>query len=132
MKNLTILLLPSGLLGLLLVVLAANVTRYRFQTRVMLGEGDGGPAHARLRSAIRAHANFTEYVPLTLLLLAADGFAGVPQGWLGWLAGGLVAARLAHAIGMPRPAPNPWRAGGAMLTWAVLLAASLLAIWQAL
>jgi uncharacterized membrane protein YecN with MAPEG domain len=37
-----------------------------------------------------------------------------------------VAGRIAHAIGMDRPMSNLWRAGGAMLTWAVLL---VLAIW---
>jgi len=38
----------------------------------------------------------------------------------------LVAARLIHPFGMARPAPNPPRAVGASLTWAVLLA---LVVW---
>ena len=37
--------------------------------------------------------------------------------------------RLPSGFGMDRPAPNPYRAGGAMLTWATLIA---LVIWAIL
>ena len=50
--------------------------------------------------------------------------AGGSPRWLGIAGGVFVASRIAHAIGMDRPAPNPWRAGGAVLTWGVLLALS--------
>jgi hypothetical protein len=44
----------------------------------------------------------------------------------------LVVARIAHVIGMARPAPNPFRAVGALVTWALLLGLSAWAIWLVL
>jgi uncharacterized membrane protein YecN with MAPEG domain len=47
-----------------------------------------------------------------------------------WIVGAvLVVARVLHPFGMDRPAPNPYRAAGAMLTWVALLA---LVIWAIL
>ncbi len=122
------LLLVSGLLGLIFMVLSGNVTRQRFLTRVMVGDGDGQTGTETLHKAVRAQANFAEYVPLILLLLAGDAFAGASAKWVVWPGIALVLARLAHAVGMYLPAPNPPRASGAMLTWAVLILASLEAI----
>ena len=70
------------------------------------------------------HANFAEYVPLILILLGGIEYAGAPHNLVLGLAVALVVARLSHAFGLPRPAPNPLRAAGASLTWIVLLVAS--------
>src|ERR1700759_1830817 len=59
--------LYAGLLGLLLIVLAVNISRYR--RGLQISAGDGG--HPALRRAIRAHANLTENAPLGLILLLA-------------------------------------------------------------
>ncbi len=126
------LLLIAGLLGLIFMVLSGNVSRQRVATRVAIGDGDGRAGTGDLRNAVRAHANFAEYVPLILLLLAGNSYAGAPAGWVLWPGAALVLARVAHAFGMHRPAPNPWRAGGAILTWAVLIFASILALVLAL
>lgn len=94
----------------------------------MLGEGDGAPGAAALKIAVRAHANFAEFVPLALILLGAIEAAGAPHGLLLGLAVALVLARLAHPIGMARAAPNPLRAGGALVTWAVIAVAAITAL----
>jgi len=56
--------------------------------------------------------------------------------WLIWTAAGLavllIAGRIAHPVGMARKAPNPFRAGGAILTWVVITLASLDALRIAL
>jgi uncharacterized protein len=52
-----------------------------------------------------------------------------PSRWLWALGVGLVVARLAHPLGMDRPAPNRLRAIGAGLTWVVLF---LLVVWAIL
>lgn len=93
--------------------------------------GDGGDQ--QMLERIRAHANFTEHVPLTLILMAGIELAsGHGSLWL-WLAGGmLVIARIAHAIGMSRPSPNIFRAGGALISWGLILALSLWALWLGL
>ena len=102
--------------------LALRIVPGRMKGKVLLG--DGGDAALLARQ--RAHANFTEYAPFVLILLALIELAGGSPVWL-WVAGGaFVLARVAHGLGMTRAAPNPLRAGGALLTWAVL---ALLAGW---
>lgn len=125
------LLFISGLLGLIFIALSGEVVRLRVVKHVLIGDGAGQEGMEALRDAVRAHANFAEYVPLILLLLAADSYAGAAARWVVWPGAVLVLARLAHAVGMRLPAPNPLRGGGAVLTWAVLLLASAEALYLA-
>ena len=119
----------AGLLGLIYMVLSVRVTNERRKTKVSVGDGGGtGP----LLVAVRSQANFAEYVPIILILFAGIELAGGSHGLLVILAVLLVAGRIAHPLGMGRPAPNPYRAGGAVLTWLVLLIASLWALLLAL
>ncbi len=112
----------AAALTILNVGLAFHVVRRRFAGRVLMGTG-GDPL---MESRTRAQANLVEYAPFFLILLALLELAGAAPFWL-WVAGvAFVLARLAHAFGMARPAPNPFRAGGAMATWALLV---LLAGW---
>jgi uncharacterized membrane protein YecN with MAPEG domain len=70
---------------------------------------------------MRAHANFAEYTPFVLILLGLIELAQGSRTWL-WLVAILyILARIAHAFGMDRPAPNPLRAGGAAVTMLVLI-----------
>lgn len=102
--------------------LALRVTRVRITGKQMMGDG----ADPVMTAKMRAHANFTEYAPTIVILIALIELARGTSLWL-WLLGVLfILARLAHGIGMDRPSPNPFRAGGAMMTWLVMLA---LAIW---
>lgn len=104
--------------------LALRVSSGRVKGRVMLGDGPEG----QLQAATRAHANFTEYAPFVLVLIVVIELSGGAPFWL-WVAGAVfVAARIAHPLGMQRAAPNPLRAGGALLTWVVM---ALLAGWAA-
>ncbi|HYE52233.1 MAG TPA: MAPEG family protein [Azospirillaceae bacterium] len=115
----------AGLLGLLLLALAAQVVRVRIRTRVPLGDG-GKP---ELLQAMRAQANFIEYVPLILVLVALVEATGHPAWTVHALGGGLFAGRLLHAWGLNlSPGRTPGRAIGILLTWAALLAASLILI----
>lgn len=93
--------LYAGLLGLLAIVLAVEVGRIR--GAVGISEGDGG--NSELIIAMRRHANFIEFVPLTLILiglLEMNGVSAIAVHGLGSL---LLFARVCHAIGF-RP-PNP-------------------------
>ncbi len=71
-------LIYAGLLGLLFLLLSFWVVKRRAQFKVMIGEGEA----PEMRAAIRAHGNFAEYVPLTLLLMALCELAGVGAFWL--------------------------------------------------
>jgi len=111
----------AGLLGLGLVLLSVMVIRQRRRARVALGDG----GDARLRRAIRAHANFVEFAPLALLLIALAEWQGSP-GWLvHLLAAALLIGRALHAWGISRePERFIFRTAGMMLTFGVLIVAS--------
>lgn len=86
----------AALSVLLLLVLAANVSRIRIQEQI--GNGDGG--NRRLQKAIRAHANALEHLlPYALLLLAAQQL-GVDAGLFAGLAYGYWLVRVLHGVGM--------------------------------
>jgi uncharacterized membrane protein YecN with MAPEG domain len=96
----------------------------------MLGDGTGTglPDAQGLQIAVRAHANFAEFVPLILILFACLCFEEVSRTLLLLLALALVLGRIMHPIGIRTLKPNVLRAVGAMLTWAVLLISSIAAI----
>ncbi len=118
--------LYAALLALIYVALSARVIRQRRAARVSLGSG----GDAGLERVARVHANFAEYVPLALLLLLLTELSGLPR-WLLHAAGAaLVAARLAHVVGLSSPhGYGRFRVGGtaATLTVLILLSIGLLA-----
>ncbi|ACK70975.1 conserved hypothetical protein [Gloeothece citriformis PCC 7424] len=81
-------------------------------------EGDEGA----LQRKVRAHANFTEYVPLALLFMIALELMSSPTGLIWVLGGSLTVARIAHGYGViVTYGPSPGRAIGFFLTWFVYL-----------
>jgi uncharacterized protein len=117
MLNLPITLVTAGLCGLLFFLLSLQVVRARLATRVTLGDG-GDPT---LLTRIRTHGNFAEYVPLSLLLLALCEISGGHRLLLAACGALIVLTRVAHAIGMPRPAPNNFRIFGIAGSWLVII-----------
>jgi len=117
-----------GILALLYFVLGAQVSRLRRGNRVLFGDGD----NRELRSAIRAHANFAEYVPVIVLLVATLEISGLPATRVHLLMGALLVARLLHPLGMyagPRSLRfQICRVGGILLTLLVLVAAAVMAL----
>ena len=122
-------LIYGGLLGLLFLLLSFWVVRRRAQFKVMIGEGEA----PEMLSAIRAHGNFAEYVPLTLLLMALCELAGVGALWLHLGGVLLLVGRILHAIGIQIPrAPNMPRLFGTLFFWLSLGMFSVLALVQGL
>ncbi|MEA3033012.1 MAG: uncharacterized protein QOH86_1028, partial [Sphingomonadales bacterium] len=69
-----------------------------------------------------AQANFVEYAPFFLILVAAIEMARGSELWL-WAVGALfIVARILHALGMDRPRGNRFRMIGALATGLILLA----------
>lgn len=114
----------AAICGLIYLWLSYRVVRRRVAAKVSLG--DGGNAGLSMR--IRTHANFAEYVPILLILMGLVERAIGYSVLLGILAVVLILARLAHAVGMGRPAPNMFRVGGTAGTWMVLLVLSFWAL----
>ncbi len=109
--------LYGALNAILNVVLATRVTGVRRSTKKSIGfDGD-----ERLLVAGRVHSNNAEYVPLALVMLLIAELCGGKSAILHALGGALFVSRILHAVGLPRPAPNPYRALGAVVTWLVIL-----------
>ena len=114
-----------AVLALLYTVLAVQVGRLRMRDRAAFGD-NGSLA---LRSAIRAHANFIEYVPIITLMVAMLEMSGLGAMWVHLLMGALLLSRLLHPLGM-YAAPNTLqfrigRIGGITITLVLLLACAL-------
>jgi uncharacterized membrane protein YecN with MAPEG domain len=108
-----------ALMGVLIFVLGANVTRHRAQRGATGNQMPSDPAD-RMFIAQRAHGNASEYVPTLIGLLIVcstltDGW------WLDTLAVVALAARLAHALGMltskTLATHGPLRDAGATFTY---------------
>jgi uncharacterized membrane protein YecN with MAPEG domain len=115
-----------AVLALLYSALSLQVIRLRRSN--LAAFNDGG--NAALRSAIRAHANFIEYVPIVALMVGFLEMSGASPLRVHLLMGGLVLSRLLHPLGM-YAAPNQsafrvGRIGGMTLTIIVLIASALL------
>ena len=136
MTGLPITLVTAALLGLIYVWLSVQVTIARNRSKVGLGSGAEtsaalGQEHTAspLLVAIRSHGHFAEYVPISLILLALLELGGADRRALIGLAAALVIARIMVPLGMGRAAPNPFRAGGSLIQWLMILAASAYGLW---
>ncbi len=119
----------TGLLGLLLIALSTNVVLARRRYRVRLGVGtDEG-----MQQAVRVHANFTEYVPLAVVLLVlCEVLADLPAAAVHAAGIVLVTSRVLHAWGLARsPGTTFGRFYGTAGTWLVIIGLSAWLIWAA-
>jgi uncharacterized membrane protein YecN with MAPEG domain len=119
-----------ALLALLYTVLAVQVGRLRQRDRATFGDNGS----LQLRSAIRAHANFIEYVPIITLMVAMLEMSGLAASWVHLLMGALLVSRLLHPLGM-YAAPDTLqfrigRVGGITITFILLLACALTILWR--
>lgn len=124
--------LYAGLLGLQMCLLGLTVSGYRFKHGVSVGDG-GKPD---LLIAIRRFGNFTEHVPMALLLMLLLELTQSSPTLLHSLGITLLLARIAHQIGLvvddqPPMWKNALRALGAFPTIGVLLTAAGILLWQA-
>ena len=90
--------LYAGLLTVLFIGLSINIIRLRYQFKT--GIGDGG--NEMLAKAIRVHGNFSEYIPLALLLLGIYEMNGASPMWLHVLGAILFIGRILHAVGLSK------------------------------
>ena len=116
----------AALLALVFIALSAWVVAGRGQYKT--NHGDGGIESLNRR--IRAHGNFTEYVPLILLLTAFLESGGARPVVIHALLLPLLVARILHPIGMIAAENTPQqfacRGVGALVTWLVLIGAAVL------
>ncbi len=119
--------LYAGLLGLMAMVLSFLVGRYRAPGEDGVSFGDGGRLEVLV--AMRRHANFVEYVPLLLILIALLEMNKVDGTVIHVMGTVLVVARACHAWGMqPDNSRGVFRGIGAGGTALLLVVASIWAI----
>ena len=118
--------LYAGIIGLLLLVLAARVSYLRRSLKI--GIGDGGDRV--LLRAIRAHGNSVEWaIPAILFLLIAE-LTRAPPVFVHTCGGAIVLGRVLHAIGLSRSAGVSFgRFAGSGLSWGAVFALSAWNVW---
>jgi len=102
----------GGLLGLLMIVLATMVVIGRNKARVLI---EGGGNNDLVRQ-IRVFGNFTEYVPMAVILMAIAEL-GAPSLSLHIIGAMLLIGRLMHWHGLHGKVLKPTRAIGVVLSW---------------
>ena len=120
-----------ALLGLLVFVLGANVTRHRAIRGKSGGNQQPTDPADRMFIAQRAHGNATEYVPtLAVLILVCATLSG--GWWVDALAVAAVVSRYLHAYGMltstTLASHGPMRDAGAMGTYLTGIALAVTAV----
>lgn len=130
MAALSITPLYAGVLGLILVVLSMRViVVVRAKGKISLGDGgDSGNLEV-----IRGQANFIEYVPMAVILLAFAETGGTAPWAIHTMGVALVLARIVHPLGLKADGgPTVFRFVGTVTTVLVLIAASLVCLAGAL
>ncbi len=91
-------LIAAGLAALINFWLAMRVGQVRTKEKVSVGDGGNESVIRRMR----AHANFVEFTPIVLILIAVIELAKGPgqPAWLFWVAALYMLGRAAHGIGM--------------------------------
>ncbi len=109
--------LYASLLAPLFLYLAFRVIRVRRTIRVAIGDG----GNAGLLRAMRVHANFAEYVPMTLVLIGLAESLQTKHWLLHAMGLALLAGRIVHAAGVSRTHENfALRVTGIATTFTVL------------
>ena len=126
----TLVLVSLALMGLLVFVLGANVTRHRAMRGATGNQAPTDPSD-RMLIAIRAHGNAAEYVP-TLMVLVVLCATLTDSWWVTALTLAALASRLVHALGMltarTLAAHGPLRDIGALGTYLTGIALAVTAV----
>ena len=111
----------AAICALVYVALSVRTLLLRRQGGVAIGDGN----QPVLSRAIRAHANFSEYVPLALVLMFFLEVSGAAGGWMHVLGVLLVLGRVSHAFGVSQVEENYiYRVSGMALTFTVIISAA--------
>lgn len=114
----------ASLLAFILLYLAYQVVRQRLKNKVGLGH----EKNKDLLIAGRNHANASEYIPISIILLGLAELNGVPAALLHACGLLLLGSRSLHAWGfkLSRGWTHPGRYWGTVGTWIVMFTLSLI------
>jgi len=121
--------LYAALLALLFVALSVRTLRLRKRLRIAIGDG----GNSQMLRAMRVHANFAEYVPLSLVALLLLEMQGASAGLVHGVGLCLLTGRIAHAYGVSQVNETfRLRVAGMALTFTALVAAALALLGSAI
>jgi uncharacterized membrane protein YecN with MAPEG domain len=86
----------ASFLGLIFIFLSVRTLRLRRKLKIAVGDS----GNVEMLRAIRAHGNFAEYVPLTLLLIYFVEETHAPLWFVYVLGSVLTVGRLSHSFGI--------------------------------
>lgn len=113
--------LYASLVAMLFVVLSVRTISTRREGRVEIGDG----GNKELLRRMRVHANFAEYAPIALILMALAEVNGLSKPFVHALGATLLVGRLAHAYGLSQtPHVMALRVAGMAMTFTAILAAA--------
>ncbi len=122
MTSISVTALFAAILGIMHVVFTLRVALFRKKNLISLGDG----GNSELLKRVRAHGNFTETVPIALILLMLNELSFLPAVWLYSLGATLVIARLMHYISIAFNTTLLLRVGGMAATLLMILASAIL------
>ena len=113
--------LYASLLALLYVILSVRTLLLRRKLKIDLGDA----GNKQMLKAMRAHANFSEYVPLSILLIYFNEVQNLNAYLIHSLGLSLLIGRLSHAYGVSQIKENFFfRVFGMAMTLSVLILSS--------
>ena len=113
----------AGLIAFVFLYLSIAVIRGRRTLKIGLGHGED----RHFEQLVRAHANFSEYVPITLLLILLAELNRSNEVLLHVCGVLILFGRLAHAYGLRHHYGASWqRVLGMCMTFAAILVAAIL------
>jgi uncharacterized membrane protein YecN with MAPEG domain len=119
--SLQIVFLYASILALMFVGLSVRTLRLRRRLKIAIGDA----GNQTMLRALRAHANFAEYVPLSLLLISFVEISGGHGLLVHFLGLCLVAGRASHAFGVSQVKENyKFRVFGMAMTFTTLILSS--------
>jgi uncharacterized membrane protein YecN with MAPEG domain len=117
----------AALLALLFVFLSIRTIRLRRRLQIAIGHKDD----ALMLRAMRVHANFAEYAPFSLLLIAFVELASAPALFVQVLCLALLLGRCSHAWGVSQAKEDyRFRVGGMAMTFTAILLASIYLLYR--
>jgi uncharacterized membrane protein YecN with MAPEG domain len=109
-----------ALLAILFLFLSFKTIKVRKKLQIGVGTGD----NPELLRAMRVHANFSEYVPITLILILSVELLKGYFILVHSLGAALLVGRILHAYGVSQTKENlKFRVSGMLLTFSTMLVA---------
>ena len=108
--------------------LAIRCGQVRTKEKISIGTG----GHELLERRMRAQLNFAENTPWVLFLIAGIELAEKGGGWLAYVGGAYMLARVAHGMGMDGGRLEAGRGAGVMVTMLTQIGLAVVAVMVAL